>query len=250
MKNSIGRNKDKQKYSLIGIIFVLITWFIASIIVDNELAIPRIPSVISSTISIFKNPANWLVIFYTFLRLIISIIIAFCLSMIILLFTIWNKKLINFFKQIITVLKTIPVAAMIIILLMWFGSHKSPIIITTLIIFPLMIESFLAGIDNIDIGYIEEIRINGENFWVSVFKVYLPMIYSFIYMGLIQSMGLGLKVLVTAELISQTPFSIGDKLYSHKVYLDMSGLFAWVLILVVIVMVLEFFIYLIKKKNL
>lgn len=249
MKNFIGTlKKHKIIYNLISVIIIFIIWYLSSIIINNELIIPKISSVLSSIINILKDSSNLLVIFYTLIRLTFSIIIAFILSIIILLLVIWRKNLVNLFRPIITIFKTIPVAAIIIILLIWFGSQKSPIVITTLIIFPIMIESFLTGIDNIEAGYIEELKINGDNYWVSIFKVYLPMISPFIYMGFIQSLGLGVKVLVTAELISQTRNSVGNKLYLHKIYLDMPGLFAWVLIVVLIVILLELFIYFVKRK--
>jgi len=90
----------------------------------------------------------------------------------------------------------------------------------------------------------------GSNNLYAIFKVYIPMIRPFIFMGLIQSMGLGIKVMVMAELISQTRYSIGNQIYLQKINLNMASLFAWTFVLVIIVVIIELFINHIKKKML
>jgi NitT/TauT family transport system permease protein len=186
----------------------------------------------------------------TITRLLLSAGIAFLIGMILLILMILKNEIIYLFKPLITILKTVPVASIIIVLLIWFGSGKSPLIITTLVILPIMIESFATGYKNIDRSTIEELKMVGSNNLYAIFKVYIPMIRPFIFMGLIQSMGLGIKVMVMAELISQTRYSIGNQIYLQKINLNMASLFAWTFVLVIIVVIIELFINHIKKKML
>lgn len=246
MKGSI--KSYKNLYRLLGIISLLLIWLILSLIVDNEIIIPRISSVFTSLINIIIVPRNLLIILSTFGRLLIAVIACLLISLLLLSIVIWKPKTSEFIRSIISVIKTIPIVAIIIILLIWFGAKNTPLIITSFMIIPLMVESMLTGFTSIDKSYLEELKINGDNYWYAYRNVYLPLISPYIYLGFMQSLGLGLKVLVTAELISQTANSIGNKIYLHKMYLDMSGLFAWVIILITLIIILEYFIRRVKNK--
>ena len=78
-------------------------------------------------------------------------------------------------------------------------------------------------------------------------KVFVPAILSNLFISFIQSIGLGFKVLVMSELISYTENSIGKKIYTSKLNLDIEGVFAWTIIIIVIVMIIEWIFRLAKK---
>ena len=111
-----------------------------------------------------------------------------------------------------------------------------------------MVETLLLGLERIDTSYIEEMQLNGQHFVYSLTHVYVPFVMPYFYMTLLQCLGLGMKVMVTSELISQTPNSIGLQMYHSKVYLDVPGLFAWTIVLIALVIVFEIFIQRMQKK--
>jgi NitT/TauT family transport system permease protein len=61
----------------------------------------------------------------------------------------------------------------------------------------------------------------------------------FIKVGLIQSFGLGFKVLVMSEYLAQTKTSIGMMLYEGRIMMEYADVFAWTLIIIVIVFGME-----------
>ena len=83
-------------------------------------------------------------------------------------------------------------------------------------------------------------------------KVHLPITFPSILTALIQSIGLGLKVLVMAEYLSQPKYSIGNEFVYYKdISLQMEYLYAWSIILIVFVLIMEILIsYISKKKDL
>jgi NitT/TauT family transport system permease protein len=247
MVNFINKNKGKLLY-FIGTMVIIIIWWILSITLNNQIILPKISSVLSSFFRIISKLDQLIIIGNTVLRLVISVLIGLGFSFILVILFVLYPPILSFFTPILTLCKTTPVASIIIIILIWIGSEYSPVLITSLVIFPLMSESMVSGIKTIDKSYMEELKLNGGMSRYALGSVIMPLIYPHIFLGIIQSFGLGLKVMVMAELFSQTQISIGNQLYISKVYLNMSDLFAWTIVLILLVIGFEYLISKARKK--
>jgi NitT/TauT family transport system permease protein len=247
MLHSINKNKSKIFY-VTGVLVLVLIWWVLSITVNNSIILPRIGLVLESFIRIITRFEHLIVIGSTVFRLILSVVIGLAVSLLFVVSFILYPPLLSLFKPLLTLFKSTPVASIIIIILIWIGSAYSPILITTLVVVPLMTEAMVSGIKTIDKSYIEELKLNGGMSKYALFSVILPLIYPHIFLGMIQSFGLGLKVIVMAELFSQTQTSIGNQLYLSKIYLNISDLFAWTIVLTLLVVGFEYLITLAKKK--
>lgn len=78
---------------------------------------------------------------------------------------------------------------------------------------------------------------------------YIPLINTQIKTALLQSAGLGIKVLVMAEYLSQTKTSIGNSLYLAKVTLEFDQVFAWTILLILMAIVLSILIERYSLRN-
>ena len=81
-----------------------------------------------------------------------------------------------------------------------------------------------------------------------IYKVYLPIIGPYLISSIIASLGLGLKVMVMAEFISQTPKTIGYSLNEEKMFLEIDNVFAWTIILILFMLIVEFVLKFVQKK--
>ena len=120
-----------------------------------------------------------------------------------------------------------------------FGFSFTPYIITFLMIFPLIYQGTYGAIKGIDQELIDVYKLEDNNFITGLTHCYIPLISKQIRTALLQSLGLGIKVLVMAEYLSQTKNSIGNKLYLAKVNLNYDEVFAWTLLLIVLALFLE-----------
>lgn len=250
MKNFSGiklQNK-KRSFFIFGIVFLLFVWSFLALLIDNEMMLPSLIDTGKRLVDILSNKDSYFILFSTIVRLLISVLVSITLGVLVFILVVWKKNIIFFLRPLLTITKTTPVAALIIILLIWFGARYSPIIICVFVLFPLVVETLLLGLERIDKSYIEEMQLNGEHFTYSLIHVYIPFVMPYFYMSLLQALGLGMKVMVTSELISQTPNSIGLQMYLSKVYLDVPGLFAWTLILIGLVILFEYFIQRMQKR--
>ncbi len=231
-----------------GILFILLVWFFASRIVDNSIVIPKISEVLQALGSLLQTKQTYVVIFNTISRLILTISISFVLALFCSILAGSITRVKDFLKPIMTLMRTTPVAAVIIILLMIFGNIKSPYIITSLVILPIMYEGILVSFENIDQGIIDEVKmLSNLNFRV-VKEVYLPIVTPQILSTLVATIGLGLKVMVMSEFIAQPNNTIGYVMLQEKNFLEMDYVFAWTIILVVFVLLVEELLKIIKTK--
>ncbi len=246
MKNSIF---NKKVFSLFGFIFILIVWGIAGIIINNDIILPKISSVLSELWVLLSKSSTYKIIFNTLIRLLLTVLISFVLSVILSLLSLLSEKFKYFFDSIVIILKTLPVATIIVILLIIFGGAKSPIIITGLVVFPLQYETIYASFKTIDKDIIDEIKLI-SNINIRVIKdVFIPIKGPNIASAIIASIGLGLKVMVMAEFIAQPKNTIGREILYKKEMLEMTTVFAWTLILIILVAIIDFTVKKIKYLN-
>ena len=214
-----------------------------------------IPSVKDTGIALnnlFGKTHTYKVLGYTLLRLILSVGICFILGMILAVLSYNFKGFKWFIKPIITLFKTLPIAVVIILLLIMLNKELAPYYIVGVVVLPVVYEAILIGLENINKDVLDEVRINTNMTPKVICNIHLPMIFPSILTAIIQSVGLGLKVLVMAEYISQPKYSIGNEFVYYKdIALDMEYLYAWSIILIIFVLSVEIIVsYISRRKNL
>jgi NitT/TauT family transport system permease protein len=140
----------------------------------------------------------------------------------------------RFIRPVVTVLRTVPVISIVVIILMLFGFSSTPYVITFLMVFPIMFQGAADGIGRIDPELVDVYRLEDNTLVGGLRHCYLPLIRADIRTALLQGAGLGVKVLVMAEYLAQTPHSIGNSLYLARVNLDFASVFAWTALLVIV----------------
>lgn len=224
---------------MLSIFFMFLVWIIASAIVDNTLLLPTPKGVLLAFGKIFVDIDSLTVIWSTILRLLVGLLIASVLGLLFGILAGFNKSFSVFFNPFVTVLRTIPVISITVILLIMFGFSLTPYIITFLMLFPLIFQGTYGAIKAIDQELIDVYKLEDNHFFTGLTHCYLPLISADIRTALLQSLGLGIKVLVMAEYLSQTRDSIGNELYLAKVNLQYDEVFAWTLLLIVLALGFE-----------
>lgn len=246
MKNSIA----KKTYFTLGILFIFIIWIIGGTLFDNSYIVPSVLDTFKALIDLFTKAHTYKVLGFTLLRLVLSIVICFALGVGFAILSYNFKRFKWFIKPIITLLKTLPIAVVIILLLVMLDKELAPYYIVSVVVLPVIYEAVLIGLENINKEILDEVKLTSSNNLKVLFKVHLPIIFPAILTAIIQSIGLGLKVLVMAEYISQPDYSIGNEFVYYKdIAMEMEYLYAWSIILVLFVLSVEILISYISKKR-
>lgn len=246
MNHSITKNK-KRLYYCLGIIFILLLWTILSLIYDN-LFIPSILDVIKDIIKLFSTFEPIKLILLTILKLFLTILFGYCISLFLGILSYKFIRFRNFIAPIITMIRSVPVASSIIILILIIGTKFTPIIITLFVIIPIAYEAIYVSLCNCDKDIIEETKLVSNINLNIIFKVIIPMSSTYLIANLLSCVGLGLKVLVMGELVAQGSNTIGGSIQLARTTLETVRVFSWTIILLILVLIIEGLINYTKSK--
>lgn len=247
MRTSLTRNQ--KLFFILGIASLFFFWFLLSVTVKNTIAMPKISDTFSALGKLLINKDTYIIIGNTILKIFLTILVSFTIALILVILSTLSKRFQAFISPIISLLKTLPVVVIILFLLFVFNSSIAPFFVATLVVMPIMYEAILSGVKNIDKTLLEEVKMFSNTNMFVVKKVYLPLSYPYALVSVLQSIGLGLKVMVMAELIAQTKNSIGYEMAYYKSFLNMDYVFAWAIIMVTFVIIVEMLVKKVKVKS-
>lgn len=230
MRDSIIKNKNRIYSSIIWIIL----WIIINRVSANPILFPSPFKVIKSLIVILKSKESYINILSSIINIGLGLIVGVILG--IILGYISYKS--NLLKEIIlipiNIMKATPIASIVIILLVWFTSKHLPITVVMLIVIPNIYYSVYEALINVDSNILELADVFRVQRNKIIRFVYISKIKEFLIPSIIVSIGLAWKSGVSAEIIALVKNSIGESIYYSKLYLDISELFAWTIIIIVI----------------
>ena len=211
-----------------------------SYFIDNEIIFPRIGSTLNSLIDIVKSPKFLNIVWYSLLRSIVGFAISLFLAIIMGLISSISKTVYYLMLPIINFLTSVPTMAIIILALIWLNNEIVPIFIGFIMVFPILYETVLKGIQNVD----EKIIIMAETYKVDkstiIKDIYIPSVLLSLNNIISSALGINLKMVIAGEVLSQPKYAIGSNLQLQKMYLNTSGVFAWIIIILVIAKMLEY----------
>lgn len=139
----------------------------------------------------------------------------------------------------VAVIKATPVASFIILALVWLDSGQLPFFISFLMGFPPVYLNLLEGIRQVDGRLLEMAGIFRIPLLRQLRYIYLPQILPGFRAA--SSLGLGLcwKAGIAAEVIGLPKGSMGERLYTAKIYFQTPDLFAWTAAVVAVSVLFE-----------
>ncbi len=231
-----------------SILSILMIWYVVYLVIDHPLLMPSFIDVGKAFIKMFQSKIYLLAFGHSIFRLFVSLLISSMLGIIVGFLSAKYDLLQTWIKPYITIIKTIPVISAIIIMYVIFGFQIAPYVITFLMIFPLFYQATYQGIKHISKDMMDVYHLETSDWYLCLRFVYLPNIRDYLLLAFYQSFGLGFKVLVTSEFISQTRQSIGKLLYEAKVNLNYDIVFALTIFLILMTLCVEWFADRYKKR--
>lgn len=245
MKDYISQNKI---YTGISIVFLIVLWKFLSIYVGKEIILPSPEATIENLIFIMKTHGFIEAISNTLIRSLAGFSIALFCALIMGVAAGIFKPVYYLLDPLVTVIKATPAIGIILLALIWLKSEYAPILIGFLIIFPVMYSNVVEGIYNVDSDLIEMAHMYDVKKWRILKEVYIPSIVSYLMAAMSTALGLNLKIVIAAEVLSQSINSIGDSFYFEKINLNTPGVFAWIIVTITISWCFDFILGNIYKR--
>ena len=132
----------------------------------------------------------------------------------------------------VMLLKTVPVASFVILVLIWEGNANLSFLISMIVAFPILYLNTYSGFQSADQKLLEMAEIYRMTAWPRIRYIYLPELYPFLLGGFKIAIGMSWKSGVAAEVIGQPLNSLGNGLYQSKIYLATGEVLAWTIVIV------------------
>lgn len=248
MKDSIIRDKINLIMRICAYLFWIIIWQLIGGYLNNELLLPMPITVIKALFSIMRNKVFYITVLNTFSRIIFGFLIS-CIVGILLSVLSYNFRFIRILlSPLISFIKSTPLASIIILALVWVKSSNLSMFIAFFVVLPTVYTNMVKGLDNIESKLLEMARVFEVSKYKKIRYIYIPAIKPYLIAAFSVSLGFCWKAGIAAEVIGLPKNSIGDALYSAKIYLNTPELFAWTLFIILISASFEkLFIRLMKK---
>lgn len=175
--------------------------------------------------------------------LLIGIGLAFTLSSV----SILCKTVGYIYEMLVSLFDLIPGVALIPLAILWLGIGEAPIlfIVVHSVLWP-MSRSIIDGFRVVPAIYLESGRNMGLSGWRMVWRVYLPASFAYMLSGLKIGWARAWRGLISAEMIFGTTSKgagLGWFIFIKRVNLDIAGVFAALLIIVLIGVIVEYLVF-------
>ncbi|WP_295747937.1 ABC transporter permease subunit [uncultured Oscillibacter sp.] len=130
--------------------------------------------------------------------------------------------------------KAVPVASFIILALVWLDSRSLPLFISVLVAFPPVYLNVLEGLRRTDVRLLELARVYRVPLRRRIWGIYLPQALPYFRSAASLALGLCWKAGAAAEVIGLPAGTIGERLYTAKIYLQTPDLFAWTAVILLL----------------
>ncbi len=216
------------------ILFWLLVWHLLAIWVDNSILLVTPVQAIVALWELLWEVKFWQTIGISLVRIGAGFGLGAMAALLLAAVSSRFRLLEEILSPIMTLCKAVPVASFVVLLLIWWGSSFLAVAICFLMVLPNIYISTLEGLKNTDKKLLEMAEVFGMPLSTRFFYMYRPALRPFLDSSLKLSLGMCWKSGVAAEVIGTPDFSIGERLYMSKIYLDTAGVFAWTAVIILL----------------
>lgn len=229
--------------------FWILIWYLAAARVGLELLLPSPEHVCRRFLGLLGENVFWRTMGSSLVRVTLGILQAVTAGVLLGVLTAKSKLASAIFGPPMTVIKSTPVASFAILAALWLGRERLPVFVTLLIVLPIVWSNVETGVKQVDRGLLEMAKLYRVGTAKTVFGIYVPAVTPFFGAAFKTAVGLAWKAGISAEVIVNTPNSVGQKLFESKAYFETVDLFAWTAAVVLLNLILDAVIELVTRKK-
>ena len=215
-------------------LFWLGIWQAASMLVAKPVLFASPLDTVRALLALLPTPEFWRAVLGSFRRIALGFFLALGLGLLTGVAAFRFRLLQALLSPLLTLMKSVPVASFIILILVWFGSAQLAVIVTLLIVFPLIYFAALSGLRSADPELLELARVYRTPGKRVAWQIYRPALRPYLRGACASALGMSWKAGIAAEVIGTPLHSIGEQMYLSKIYMDTAELFAWTLTVILL----------------
>ena len=233
--------RENKLFKAGGVVFWLIIWEGASLLINEELFLPSPVRVAVRLFQLLPEASFWSAVFFTLFRILLGFLLS-VLTASILASLSYRFPLVSILSSpLVKTVRATPVASIVILVLVWVHSRNLSVVISFLMVFPVVYTNILEGLVSTDKNLIEAAGVYRITRLKRIRYIYLPSLSPYIQSAISTSLGLAWKSGIAAEVIGLPDGSIGERVYEAKIYLSTPDLFAWTVVIIILAFLFERF---------
>ena len=232
------------------ILFWLAVWELLDRVVDNRLVLAGPIRTLQALVDQIVQPTFLTVVGCSFGRIVLGFLLSFVVGFVLALVAYRVRLFREFVEPLISLLRTIPVASFIILLLIWVGNQALTVFLAFFIVLPLIYTNMVSGFESVDAHMLEMAKTYKLSRWKTFLYIYRPAFMPFLLSSTKISLGMTWKSGIMAEVLATPALSIGKEMATARTFLDTPDLLAWTVVVMVLSVLFEqVFMALLKRAN-
>ncbi|MGI5876203.1 MAG: ABC transporter permease [Dethiobacteria bacterium] len=241
MRNFIFSINKEQFFAGLGIVVIILLWYGLSCRY-NAVIMPSPQSALTSLVEFFRTGEAQSQMAITFQRAVGGLTFGILAGLLSGVLAGSFEPLEYMLRPVVRVLLSVPAIIFAVMAMVWFGmGTKMAIFLVALLVFPVMHTNIVQGFKAIDHSLLEMVVVYQVPVLIRIRKIYFPALLHAFVAGFTLCATSAVRLTIMAELLGARE-GIGQKIGISRAYLETEKLFAWVILLFLIVVSLEWLI--------
>lgn len=228
------KSESKKARGIVIWFMWLVIWQILSLMVNNDVLLASPVETLRALKGLILEEDFGIVLLASSLKLSLGFVLGLLIGGVLGCLGAQKRWIDEALRPILTFMKSVPVAAFVVLLLVWWGSKWLSVAIVFVVVFPHIYMSFYDGLAQTDVQMVEVAKVFEIDTFNKIFYLYRTALKPFMGNALKLTLGLSWKSGVAAEVIGTPDYSIGEALYMAKTHLNTSEVFAWIVVILIL----------------
>ncbi len=236
------KNKLKKPALVAGsvLIWVLVWHFLGALANRNLLLkIPLPLDTLEAFIENLSKPLFWSAVGTSLLHIAAGFLSALVLGSVCGVLAAYSGLFKHFSAPIFHIIRSVPVAAFIVVAWLWVPTSVLPPFISFLMVFPIIKSHIDAGLSSVDKKNVEMALVFGMNSLGILKNIKIPSVMPFLREAALTGLGIAWKSGIAAEVICNPSGSLGALLSGAKQSIDYEQVFAVTFTVIILSLILE-----------
>lgn len=232
-------NLKKNLIFLFSVLVFILGWEILAGIIDSPLVLPPVEGVLRRLCRLAGTRLFWASLLATACRVLAAFAVTLILGLLLGFACGLNEKVRIFMSFPLSLIRSTPVVALIMVVIFWFPTKSLPVICAVLMTLPVMTDSVSKAVRNTDKNLLEMARIFHFSLKNRLFSVYWPSVKPYAAGAARTVFAQSWKVVAAGEILALPRNAFGTLIQDNRLLLEPDAVFALVLTLTLVCVISE-----------
>ena len=230
--------KDTLTFCL-GIVLIGVLIQAAGALKGDALVFPGVGEILRAFFRLLSTGKTYALIWTTVKHLVATLAVSTGLGVVLGLAMGMIPFVRRLMNPLMIMLRSMPMVILIVIVMVVSKYEHVPVLASSIILIPMIAEAACEGCLRIDKELIDVYRMNANFNARVMLHVYLPLMAGYLKQAYVNAVGMGVKLAVSTEYLVQTRDSLGKAVYSSSYFFEYQDIYAYALIMILLVLLLS-----------